>query len=365
VETGSRSNADAATLQMQQPNNEATPQNSPLEEEWSCPQCTLLNPITESCCEACGFRNQNSHQSQQQQQQEQNPTPSTGISSAERPPVQVEVQEHDPRMVNAVMTASNTMWWGLLGGMVAGPMGAAIGGTAGAIMSGLTILQNRHNGNNNNNQQRRQRPHITFASTHMGGSPGSSIVTFTTNTNGQWRTVTMRAPVDSSRMVTPGGIATADGSFSLSPIDQMIQQMLVAHALAQGADNVEQMSYEELLERFGVGTDHRRGLSPETIQSLPSVTLDETAIEALDENQNVCNICLEEFKQGDEMRKLHCKHAFHQQCIDRWLAQVASCPICKQELQNSSCSSTASSSSTTTTSSPNAQQQQPSTNPMH
>ena len=117
--------------------------------------------------------------------------------------------------------------------------------------------------------------------------------------------------------------------------------------------DVNQMTYDELLERFGFGTEHqRRGASSETINALPLITLKDDH----NEKNVVCNICLEEFQKGDEIRKLpQCQHEFHRQCIDRWLTQVASCPICKQGLPETTPATTSlSSSSSPPTTSANA-----------
>ena len=41
-----------------------------------------------------------------------------------------------------------------------------------------------------------------------------------------------------------------------------------------------------------------------------------------------CSICLATLRPGDVVRRLPCKHCFHQPCIDRWLTQKARCPLC-------------------------------------
>ena len=42
-----------------------------------------------------------------------------------------------------------------------------------------------------------------------------------------------------------------------------------------------------------------------------------------------CSICLEEFKNGESIRRLPCLHIFHTDEIDRWLRTNHICPICR------------------------------------
>ncbi|KAG6397460.1 hypothetical protein SASPL_143627 [Salvia splendens] len=44
-----------------------------------------------------------------------------------------------------------------------------------------------------------------------------------------------------------------------------------------------------------------------------------------------CSVCLSPFEEGDEVRKLKCKHTFHKGCVDTWLQQdAATCPLCRR-----------------------------------
>lgn len=41
-----------------------------------------------------------------------------------------------------------------------------------------------------------------------------------------------------------------------------------------------------------------------------------------------CSICTEDFKDGDDVRRLPCAHIFHPRCIDPWLSGFAvTCPL--------------------------------------
>lgn len=49
----------------------------------------------------------------------------------------------------------------------------------------------------------------------------------------------------------------------------------------------------------------------------------------LEDDDFMCTICLEHIKRGDLLRTLPCLHQFHANCIDPWLRQKGTCPVCK------------------------------------
>uniref|UniRef100_A0A8D2CW18 RING-type E3 ubiquitin transferase n=1 Tax=Sciurus vulgaris TaxID=55149 RepID=A0A8D2CW18_SCIVU len=48
-----------------------------------------------------------------------------------------------------------------------------------------------------------------------------------------------------------------------------------------------------------------------------------------------CSICLTEFKESNKIRILPCSHEYHIHCIDRWLSENSTCPVCRRELTDS------------------------------
>lgn len=49
-------------------------------------------------------------------------------------------------------------------------------------------------------------------------------------------------------------------------------------------------------------------------------------------NDTSCAICIEPHVAGDNVRILPCKHIFHKKCIDPWLYERQTCPICKLDI---------------------------------
>ncbi|PIK46207.1 putative E3 ubiquitin-protein ligase ZNRF3-like [Apostichopus japonicus] len=43
---------------------------------------------------------------------------------------------------------------------------------------------------------------------------------------------------------------------------------------------------------------------------------------------SVCAICLDEFREGEELRIVPCDHEFHRHCVDPWLVSNKTCPLC-------------------------------------
>ena len=64
--------------------------------------------------------------------------------------------------------------------------------------------------------------------------------------------------------------------------------------------------------------------------------IDQLPIEFYDPNLNYninkCMICLEDFKNFEELRRLECLHIYHKICIDSWLKKSNFCPIDKYKI---------------------------------
>ncbi|CAH9107900.1 unnamed protein product [Cuscuta europaea] len=76
------------------------------------------------------------------------------------------------------------------------------------------------------------------------------------------------------------------------------------------------------------------GASDEQLSSLPTWKYKELIIKNPEwENQNPeCCICLAQYSEKEEIRKLPCSHMFHLNCVDQWLRIISCCPLCKNEL---------------------------------
>jgi E3 ubiquitin-protein ligase RNF13 len=72
----------------------------------------------------------------------------------------------------------------------------------------------------------------------------------------------------------------------------------------------------------------RKRLSRSNLKKLPLVKFKK--------NQGMyetCAVCLEDFEEGEKLRQLPCKHAYHTKCIDPWLTKNRKvCPVCKRKV---------------------------------
>eukprot|EP00055_Hartaetosiga_balthica_P005375 m.15657 g.15657 ORF g.15657 m.15657 type:complete len:416 (+) comp4507_c0_seq1:153-1400(+) len=47
------------------------------------------------------------------------------------------------------------------------------------------------------------------------------------------------------------------------------------------------------------------------------------------EDAPTCAICIEDFQADDAIRVLPCRHEFHSACVDQWIVEHDTCPLCK------------------------------------
>lgn len=72
--------------------------------------------------------------------------------------------------------------------------------------------------------------------------------------------------------------------------------------------------------------------SSKAINALEKEVFGDTAETECSHSQLQCTICLAEYEEGDELRRMPCSHRFHESCVGQWLTRHGTCPVCRFEL---------------------------------
>ncbi|CAM0948727.1 unnamed protein product [Alopecurus aequalis] len=75
------------------------------------------------------------------------------------------------------------------------------------------------------------------------------------------------------------------------------------------------------------------GIDEAVLAAYPTAVYSSEAAGKEGELGTQCAVCLAEYADGDELRRLPgCLHAFHRRCVDDWLRRRPSCPLCRSSL---------------------------------
>ncbi|CAH8445967.1 unnamed protein product [Dicrocoelium dendriticum] len=111
-----------------------------------------------------------------------------------------------------------------------------------------------------------------------------------------------------------------------------------AAAAAASVDTLYQLAFQ--LES---STNRSRGLSREELDTLSTrsyrgqVNSDSTIPDGPESSEcfatadERCMICLEDYKPKDLLRTLRCRHEYHVACVDKWLKNKRTCPLCRAD----------------------------------
>lgn len=82
------------------------------------------------------------------------------------------------------------------------------------------------------------------------------------------------------------------------------------------------------------GTDDKKratGLDADAIAALPEFVYTNNG--DVDEEERECAVCLAVMAEGEAARRLpRCLHVFHRGCVDVWLREHSTCPVCRAEV---------------------------------
>ena len=315
--------------------------------QWQCSRCTLINEAHHTRCDACLL-------------------PHRHPDSSNNNRVNVTYRQSATNNLTTVNRVLNGAINGAMVGSIFGGLGGLIvGGITGAA-SGIFIDRiSRSSG-----QQLETNEREMLLNDNGGLQPGTMrvhrgqnfITAASTSRHGTTRVVRLRYGAGN---IFPWQQQTgSEANQDQEEIERALLELLLRTShnrpMMEGSHVIIQpeASFEELLDRFGTGLEHR-GASQQVIDSYPveivrgggegresghdignNDTLCQEDDAADDEivkkkpklDMGTCGICLEDYQAGDEKKSLSCPHAFHKGCIDQWLKRVASCPICKAEV---------------------------------
>ncbi|KAG7232220.1 hypothetical protein INR49_009413 [Caranx melampygus] len=101
------------------------------------------------------------------------------------------------------------------------------------------------------------------------------------------------------------------------------------NAMPMFSDDLQGNDYEALLEfEERQGAVVSKKLSRREIQRFPTKTFKTTSAAG----STQCQICFCDYGDGEKLRMLPCFHDYHVHCIDRWLKDNTTCPICRANL---------------------------------
>ncbi|XP_033742684.1 RING finger protein 150-like [Pecten maximus] len=91
---------------------------------------------------------------------------------------------------------------------------------------------------------------------------------------------------------------------------------------------IQRFRYAHAKERL---TRRLASAAKKAIAKIPQRTV-KTGDKELESEFDQCAVCIEGYKASDVIRILPCKHIFHKSCVDPWLLEQRSCPMCKLDI---------------------------------
>nr|CAD2177032.1 unnamed protein product [Meloidogyne enterolobii] len=116
-------------------------------------------------------------------------------------------------------------------------------------------------------------------------------------------------------------------------LDRCNQIFKIESCYEKDADGTKVFNFSKLYERFNSAQLFLKNFPTNILKKEEITRITEQFLYLKDRN---CDRCLEDFKIGENVIKLKCKHIFHKECLKDWLiaGNNNNCPYCQYKLKD-------------------------------
>ncbi|XP_078148116.1 NEP1-interacting protein 2-like [Carex rostrata] len=144
--------------------------------------------------------------------------------------------------------------------------------------------------------------------------------------------------VESSINIWNSGESAKDSLiYVMDIISSLLNGRIVWEKVYPAVQNAVMSQMSMTISPFGDNTDlfetgGTKGISRNALDNIPKEKI--TTVNFTDAaGNNSCSVCLQDFRVKQMVRILpSCQHTFHMQCIDGWLIEHGSCPLCRRDI---------------------------------
>lgn len=129
---------------------------------------------------------------------------------------------------------------------------------------------------------------------------------------------------------TPGSTMPSQPGTDLSQMSQIGALPMLTRHLSYRLEDYLRLMEQRRLHMMN------RGASKDTIEknTFPhKYKRIKRSSDEMEDNTEKCTICLSDFEDTEDVRRLPCMHLFHIECIDQWLSSNKRCPICRVDIE--------------------------------
>jgi len=252
--------------------------NNNTTNEWACSRCTLLNPNSARLCDACGLQRPGTTSNYRSPDDviRERLIPATDNNNNNMNHQEVQVMRSSVSggaVLGGIIGGTSafmrgeSLTSGALNGMMTGAMGGAI---AGELARELGDFAASRSSSSHHNMTTRSQAQHNQQENHGEGYGQGSAVASASALSGMSAGAGRPASRRSVRVVRLNRNPSTDQNAAM--MEMMLRSMFAPGAMGVRGGNIDNMTYEQILEAFGDGSENR-GADEAMISSLPSSTI--------------------------------------------------------------------------------------------